>query len=130
MLEAIFPCPTGFGLASRFRQRDIQAIFAAALPFILRHVDGDAIEIGAHERLAAKAGQRAEEAKKDILREVVDVVGATGEACEGAKDHLLMIADDLLEAGFSRQELVGLDRAETVKFHRGLSVMQRKNFSG
>ena len=75
-----------------------------ALPLVLRNVDCDAVEVGADERFAAKAGQGAIETEEDVLGEVVDVIGVAGETREGAEDHLLMIADDLLEAGLAQQD--------------------------
>jgi len=99
----------------------------APLPLVLGDVDRDAVEVGADERFAAKAGQRAEEPEKDILGEIVErgIMGAAGappgEAQQGAEDHLLVIADDLLETWLNGQMGVApqgeLDRAARPKFH-------------
>jgi hypothetical protein len=107
IFEAFLPGPGGtLAVAVFFRERDVLAVDAlAAFPFVLRDVDGDAVEIGADQGFAAKAGQGAVEAEKDVLGEIVEVVGVTGQAREGAEDHLPMIADDLLEAGLVGQEL-------------------------
>jgi len=108
--EAIFPC-RGF-----VREGDVGAVVAAAtLPLILRDVDRDAIEIGGDEGLAAEAGQGAVEADEDVLGEVVDVLATAGEAQEGAEDHGLMVAYQLLEGEVGVQ--AGLDNRVLRKFH-------------
>jgi hypothetical protein len=83
------------------------AVAAAALPLVLGDVDGDAVEIGGDEGIAAEAGEGAVEAKEDILGEVVEVFAAAGEAQEGAEDHVLMVAYHVLEGEISLQ--AGLD---------------------
>jgi hypothetical protein len=53
-------------------ERDVGAVVAAAaLPLVLRHIDGDAVEIGGDKGVAAKAGQGSIEAEEDVLGEVV-----------------------------------------------------------
>jgi len=93
------------------------AVAAAALPLVLGDIDGDAVEIGGDEGVAAKAGEGAVEAEEDILGEVVEVFAATGEAQEGAKDHVLMVLDHLLEGEIGVQ--AGLDHRVLLKFHSG-----------
>ena len=108
--QAVFP---GGGL---IRKRDVGvAVTAAALPLVLRDVDGDAVEVRGDESVAAKAGQGAVEAEKDVLGEIVEMFAAAGEAQQGAKDHLLMVAYYLLEGEISRQ--AGLDHSLRLKFH-------------
>ena len=91
------------------------AVAAAALPLVLGDVDGDAVEIGGDEGVAAKAGQGAVEAEKDVLGEVVEVFAGAGEAQEGAEDHVLMVAYYLLEGEIGVQ--AGLDHRVRLKFH-------------
>ena len=91
------------------------AVAAAALPLVLGDVDGNAVEIGRNERVSTKAGQGAVEAEKDVLGEIVEMFAAAGEAQQGAKDHLLMVAYHLLEGEISRQ--AGLDHSLRLKFH-------------
>jgi len=97
------------------------AVAAAALPLILGDVDGDAVEIGGDERVAAKAGQSAVEAEEDVLGEIVEVLAAAGEAQEGAEDHVLMVAYHLLEGEIGLQARVrpqaALDHRLRLKFH-------------
>ena len=93
------------------------AVASAALPLILGDVDGDAIEVGGDEGIAAEGGERAVEAEKDVLGEVVKVLAAASEAQEGAKDHRLMVAYDLLEGEIGVQ--AGLDLRVRRKFHSG-----------
>ena len=92
-------------------------VTAPALPLVLRDVDGDAVEIGGDEGVAAKAGQGAVEAEEDVLGEVVEVLAAAGEAQEGAEDHVLMVVHDLLEGEIGVQ--AGLDNRLLRKFHSG-----------
>jgi len=100
--EAVFPAGGVVG------EGDVGAVVAAAaLPLVLRDVDGDAVEVGGDEGLAAEAGQGAIEAEEDVLGEIVEVLAAAGEAQEGAKDHVLMVAYDLLEGEIGLQ--AGLD---------------------
>ena len=82
------------------------AVAAAALPLVLGDVDGDAVEVGSDEGFAAKAGQGAVEAEKDVLGEVVEMLAAAGEAQEGAEDHVLMVAYHLLEGEIGRSSRV------------------------
>jgi hypothetical protein len=93
------------------------AVPAAALPLVLRNIDGDPVKIGGDEGVAAKAGEGAIGAEEDILGEVVEVFAATGEAQEGAKDHVLMVLDHLLEGEIGVQ--AGLDHRVLLKFHSG-----------
>lgn len=73
MGEAVFPRGDIVG------DGDERLIFAAAaLPLILRHVDGDAVEIGGEEGLFAEAWKSAEETEEDILREIFEVLAAAG----------------------------------------------------
>ena len=100
--EAIFPAGGVVG------EGDVGAVVAAAaLPLVLRDVDGDAIKVGGDEGLAAEAGQGTIEAEEDVLGEVIEMLAAAGEAQEGAEDHVLMVANHLLEAEISLQ--AGLD---------------------
>ena len=62
------------------------ALFAAALPLVLREVDDDAVEVGGDGGVAAELGQRAVEAEEGFLREVFDVRAGAGHAGEGAED--------------------------------------------
>ena len=93
------------------------AVAAAALPLVLGDVDGDAVEVGGDEGFAAKAGERAVEAEKDVLGEVVEMLATAGEAQEGAEDHVLMVAYHLLEGEIGVQ--AGLDHRVRLKFHAG-----------
>ena len=97
------------------------AVAAAPLPLVLRNIDGDAVEVGGDEGLATEAGERAVEAKEDILGEVVEMLAAAGEAQEGAEDHGLMVADQLLEGEIGSQAGLApkarLDRSMRLKFH-------------
>ena len=100
--EAVFPAGGVVG------EGDVGAVVAAAaLPLVLRDVDGDAVEVGGDEGLAAEAGQGAIEAEEDVLGEVVEVFAAAGKAQKGAEDHVLMVAYHLLEGEISLQ--AGLD---------------------
>ena len=108
--EAVFPAGGFVG------EGDVGAVVAAAaLPLVLGDVDGDAVEVGGDEGFAAEAGQGAIEAKEDVLGEVVEVFPAAGEAQEGAKDHVLMVAYHLLEGEIGVQ--AGLDHRVLLKFH-------------
>ena len=69
----------------------------------MRDVDDDAIEVRGQKRFASKGRQRAEKAKKNLLRQIFDVVATADEAHESAKDHRLMIEDYLFEAEANRQ---------------------------
>src|ERR1700730_16037438 len=73
--EAVFPAGGFVG------EGDVSAVVAAAaLPLVLRDVDGDAVEIGGDEGIAAKAGERTIEAEEDVLGEGVEVLAAAGES--------------------------------------------------
>jgi hypothetical protein len=103
-------------------ERDMSvAVAAAALPLVLRDVDGDAVEIGGDESLAAKAGEGAVEAEEDVLSEIVEMLAAAGKAQEGAEDHVLMVAYHLLEGEIGSQAGLApkarLDRSMRLKFH-------------
>ena len=93
------------------------AVSAAALPLVLRDVDGDAVEVGRDKGLATKAGQSAVEAEEDVLGEIVEVFAAAGEAQEGTEDHVLMVVYHLLEGEIGVQ--AGLDHRVLLKFHSG-----------
>jgi hypothetical protein len=99
------------------------AVAAAALPLVLRDVDGDSVEVGGNEGFAAKAGKGAVEAEEDVLGEVVEVFAAAGETQKGAEDHGLMVADQLLEGEISVQAGLDpqarLDHRVLLKFHAG-----------
>jgi hypothetical protein len=69
------------------------------LPFILRDVGDDAIEIGGQQCFTAKPRQGPVEAEKDLLRKIIDMFAATREANERAEDHGLVVPDNLLESG-------------------------------
>jgi len=100
--EAVFPAGGVVG------ERDVGAVVAAAaLPLVLGDVDGDAVEVGGDEGFAAEAREGAVEAEEDVLGEIVEVLAAAGEAQEGAEDHVLMVAYDLLEGEIGLQ--AGLD---------------------
>ena len=100
--EAVFPAGGFVG------EGDVSAVVAAAaLPLVLRDVDGDAVEIGGDEGIAAKAGQSTIEAEEDVLGEVVEVLAAAGESQKGAEDHVLMVVYHLLEGEIGLQ--AGLD---------------------
>ena len=108
--EAVFPAGGVVG------EGDVGAVVAAAtLPLVLRDVDGDAVEIGGDEGIAAKAGQSTIEAEEDVLGEIVEMLAAAGEAQEGAEDHVLMVAYHLLEGEIGVQ--AGLDHRVRLKFH-------------
>ena len=98
MLEAIFP---GSGVVRQGYVVMRQAM--AALPLVLRDVDRDAIKISADKGLVAEAGQCAEEAQEDVLRQIVDVLLAPDEPRECAEDHRLMLLNNLLECGCAGQ---------------------------
>ena len=107
--EAVFPAGGVVG------EGDVGAVVAAAtLPLVLRDVDGDAVEIGGDEGFAAKAGQSAIEAEKDVLGEILEVLAAAGEAQKGAEDHVLMVAYHLFEGEIGVQ--AGLDHRVLLKF--------------
>jgi hypothetical protein len=91
------------------------AVAASALPLVLGDVDGDAVEVGGDEGIAAKAGKGTVEAEEDVLGEVVEVFAAAGETQEGAEDHVLMVAYHLLEGEIGVQ--AGLDLRVRLKFH-------------
>ena len=105
MREPVFPGRAGFFFAAEGGgEGNGAAIDAlAALPFVLGDVEGDAVEVGGDERFSSEGGQRAEQAQEDVLGLVFEIVRASGEASEGAKDHLLMVVDDLLELGVGGQ---------------------------
>ena len=108
--EAVFPAGGFVG------EGDVGVtIAAAALPLVLCDVDGDAVEVGGDEGFAAKAGEGAVEAEEDVLGEVVEMLAASGEAQEGAEDHVLMVAYHLLEGEIGVQ--AGLDHRVLLKFH-------------
>jgi hypothetical protein len=110
--EAVFPTRGVVG------KRDVRVpVLAAAFPLVLGDIDGDAIEVGGDEGIAAKARKGTVEAEEDILGEVVEVFAATGEAQEGTKDHVLMVVDHLLEGEIGVQ--AGLDHRVLLKFHSG-----------
>jgi hypothetical protein len=92
-------------------------VAAAALPLVLRYVDGDAVEIGGEEGFAAKTGEGSVEAEENLLGEVFEVFPAAGQAQEGAEDHGLMVAYDLLEGEIGLQGR--LDHRVRLKFHAG-----------
>jgi hypothetical protein len=99
-------------------ERDVGAVVAAsALPLVLGDIDGDAVEVSGDEGIATKAGKGAVETEEDVLGEVVEMLAAAGEAQEGAEDHGLMVADQLLEGEISVQ--AGLDHRVRFKFHAG-----------
>jgi hypothetical protein len=98
VLQAAFPIALLFG-----KRHQGKVVAAAALPFVLGYVGDDAIEIGAEQSFAAKRGQCAVEAEKDLLGKIVDMFAAAGETHEGAEDHGLMVTDDLLEVGVGGQ---------------------------
>ena len=107
--ETVFPAGGFIG------EGDVSAVVAAAtLPLVLRDVDGDAVEIGGDEGFAAKAGQSAIEAEKDVLGEILEVLAAAGEAQKGAEDHVLMVAYHLFEGEIGVQ--AGLDHRVLLKF--------------
>jgi len=70
---------------------------APALPFVLCDVGHDTVEVGGQQGLSAKCRQCSVEPEKDFLRQVLNMFAAAIQPQEGAKDHLLMVADDLLE---------------------------------
>ncbi len=77
---------------------DVVAVAAAAFPFVLADVDGDAVEIGGELGIAAKFGECAVEAEEDLLGKVFDVGSGAGEAVEGAEDEGPVLADEGFEA--------------------------------
>src|ERR1700754_281078 len=110
MGKTVFPC------RCFVRERDMTlAVAAAALPLVLSHVNSDAIQIRGNQGIAAKAGQRAVKTQEDILGEIIEVLAAAGQAQQGAKDHLLMVAYHLLEGEIGGQ--AGLDHSLLLKFH-------------
>src|SRR5277367_6098293 len=106
MLQPIFPIDFAILIRSdRRRDRHQRSLHAApALPFVLRNVYYDAVEVGRQQGFSAKCRQRAVEAEKNLLRQVLNVLTAAVQPQEGAKDHLLMVADDLFEIEVVRQE--------------------------
>ena len=115
--EAILPELGGFsGGCDGSRKGDEGAIdTTAALPLVLGDVDGDAVEIGGEEGFAAKGGQRAEEAEKDLLGEVFEVLAGAGEAQESPEDSGLMLLDKGFELGVRVQ--AGSDCHRRAEFH-------------
>ena len=112
MRKTLFPAGDIVG------ERDVGAVvFSAALPLVLSYVHGDSVEIGGDEGFAAEVGQGAIEPDKDLLRKVVDMLAASGEAQKRAEDHCLMIANQLLEGEIGVQG--GLDKRVRRKFHFG-----------
>ena len=85
------------------------------LPFILRHVHRNAIQIRRHQRLSAKVWQRAIQPQKHLLRQIIQVLAASRQPQQCTEYHRLMLAHDLFEAEIGRQ--TGLDRTLDPKFH-------------
>ena len=106
MLQSIFTIDFAILIrADRGRDRHQRPLHAApALPFVLRNVYYDAVEVGRQQGFSAKCRQRPIEPEKDLLRQVLNVLTAAVQPHEGAKDHLLMVAYDLLEIEVIRQE--------------------------
>lgn len=92
--------PAGFGVGEG---GEGLVVAAAAFPLILGDVDGDAIEVGGEQGVSAEVGKGAEETKKDLLGEILQVLPAAGEAKQGAEDHVLVCADQVLEGGVRGQ---------------------------
>jgi hypothetical protein len=99
MFQPILVRPTrSFAIAAFFRQRDMAPIhLLPPLPFILRHIHRNPVKIRAHQSFAAKARQSPKQPQKYVLCQVVNVVVAPRKPRERPKDHLLMVADNLLE---------------------------------
>lgn len=98
------------------RDRDQRTIFAGSpLPFVLRHIHRDAVEIGGKKSLLPETGKSTVQAKKDILREIFKVLAASGKAKKCAEDHRLVVAHNLLEGVVDVQ--AGSDCKATAKFH-------------
>jgi len=97
------------------RERYVRAVVAPPLPLVLRDINRDPVEIGGDQGLTAKTRQRPVEPQKDILRKIIDVLTASGQAEEGTEDHRLMIAYQLLEGEIDVQ--ARLDLRVLRKFH-------------
>ena len=103
--EAIFPAGGVVG------ERDVGvAVATAPLPLVLGDVDGDPVEVGGDEGIAAKARQGTVKAEEDVLGQIVEVLAAACKAQEGAEDHVLMVAYHLLEGEIGLQAGLGLKR--------------------
>jgi hypothetical protein len=86
----------------------VGAVAAAALPLVLGYVEEDAVEVSGEFGVALEVRKTAVEAQEDLLGEVLDAVRGAGEALEGAEDHLLVLADDLLERELGRGAGLGV----------------------
>lgn len=94
--EAVFPAGVVIGVrCGDGNERAVDT--AAALPFVLGNVDGDAVEISREHGVAAEGRESAVEAEEDFLGEIFDMLAAAGETREGTEDHCLVVAHDLLE---------------------------------
>ena len=99
------------------RKRNVGAgITPSPLPLVLRNIHRDPVEIGGDQGFAAKTRQRTVEPQKDILRKIIDMLTAAGQAEQGAEDHRLMVAYQLLEGEIDVQ--ARLDNRVLRKFHR------------
>ena len=98
MGEPVFPCSILIG------ERYLTPVFTLTpLPLVLSDVHGNSIEIGAQGSFTTKVRQRTKQPEEDILREIFERVITSSEPRKCAKDHLLMIADDLLEVRLVEQ---------------------------
>jgi hypothetical protein len=98
------------------RKRNVGAVITSPpLPLILRNIHRDPVEISCDQGFAAKTRQGSVEPQKDILRKIIDMLTTAGQAQQGAEDHRLMVAYQLLEAEIDVQ--ARLDNRVLRKFH-------------
>ena len=86
------------------------------LPLVLRDIHRNPIQIGCDQGFTAKTRQRTVEPQKDILCQIIDMLTTPCQAQQGAKDHCLMVAYQLLEGEIDVQ--ARLDNRVLRKFHR------------
>jgi hypothetical protein len=98
------------------RKRHMGAIITSPpFPLVLRDIHRDPVKIGSDQGFAAKTRQRTVEPEKNILRKIIDMLTTAGQAQQGAKDHCLMVAYQLLEGEIDVQ--ARLDNRVLRKFH-------------
>ncbi len=98
------------------RKRNMGAVITSPpLPLVLRDIHRDPVKIGGDQGFAAKTRQRTVKPQKDIQRKIIDMLTTARQAQEGAKDHCLMVAYQLLEGEIDVQ--ARLDNRLLRKFH-------------